>query len=602
MSETRRRSVASLTTAWWGLRTYRGTAALLVLVAGVAFAAALPAVSFGGWRSSSLHATSSIDALGAAGGRFARSPAWLRLEALRLLLVTFACVSLAAFVAGALGTLLLFASRAGERAGETAVRRAVGAARRTLLGAAVLEGAGISLGALAVGVPLGLLSTSAAQTGWLGRPGTGWALVLLAFATASMVLVGALLAFVFAPRRRLSDAEPRPLGLVAPVIQLGFALIALTCGSLIAHGAAGQGWLRGHASAGEVVRANVPQTDQRARSRAYLALLRTIRTGARYDTVSLSGQGSVVGLGTVGMITTQCGRCAYGGLAVPQHSVAAAQQYVSADSFQAFGVHLVAGRGISDADDWQAPRVAVVSRGLAQQHFEHGEPLGRRLQLSDDPRTWYTVVGVVDDQPVTGLGGALLPPFTVYASVLQHPPGAVEVLVRSRRGPTRSDSALPALVAKTLGVDRRGVVGRTEAAVWADDRAPIAWFGRWFSVEGWITLFLAAVGTVAQMRLWVGSLAPELGLRRALGASRARTLALVLGRAARVGLAGTALGLCVGPAIWGALGTMVRDLPAWDPGVVLDYSVVLVTTTVLAAAGPVWSAVRTAPARLLTAA
>src|SRR5690242_4051814 len=169
MSDLRGRSIPSVSTAWWGVRTYRGTTALLALVAGVGLAAAMPAVSFGGWWSPRLHETPSIDALAAQAGRFGHSPTWLRAEALRLLVAAFGGVALAAFVVAALGALLLFATRAGERAGEMAVRRAVGAARRTLLTAALLEGAVVSLGALAAGLPLGLLWTRAAEAGWSGR-------------------------------------------------------------------------------------------------------------------------------------------------------------------------------------------------------------------------------------------------------------------------------------------------------------------------------------------------------------------------------------------------------------------------------------------------
>jgi hypothetical protein len=39
----------------------------------------------------------------------------------------------------------------------------------------------------------------------------------------------------------------------------------------------------------------------------------------------------------------------------------------------------------------------------------------------DDGEQWSTVVGVVDDPPAVGIGASLLPPYSVYLSVLQHP-------------------------------------------------------------------------------------------------------------------------------------------------------------------------------------
>ncbi len=114
-------------------------------------------------------------------------------------------------------------------------------------------------------------------------------------------------------------------------------------------------------------------------------------------------------------------------------------------------------------------------------------------------------------------------------------------------------------------------------------------------------LFVAALASLVQMRLWVRSLEPELGMRRAVGARRGRILALVLLRAAGVGVGGIAVGLGFGPAVWSALGTVVRGLPEWDAALVLRYAGILVTTTTLGALVPGWRAARAAPAGLLAA-
>ena len=124
---------------------------------------------------------------------------------------------------------------------------------------------------------------------------------------------------------------------------------------------------------------------------------------------------------------------------------------------------------------------------------------------------------------------------------------------------------------------------------------------RLFAAEGWAILLIAAVAGAVQMSLWVRSRSPELGLRRAVGASRRRTLGLVLRRAATVGVAGTAVGLVLGPAVWSALGTIVRGLPGWDSGLVLRLAALLVCTSTAGALVPAWRAARADPARLLAA-
>lgn len=516
---------------------------------------------------------------------YERPPAWLRAEAVRLLGSALEGTAVAAAMVGLFGVLLVFAAVAALRSEERVVRRSVGASRRILFAAAMLEAGVMTILGLLGGLGAGVVTWGAGLRHWPGpaaaiSPGS---LVWLGVAAVAGGLAAAAAGFAFAPARRLSDAEPRPSGLAIPVVQLGVALIVLTAGSLLGRvmpppPAAGRAGLVLHAAAGE--------PDPAARAEALDTLMAVLRESGRYDTVSLTSDGAAFGLGTVTMVTTDCGLCPAGGLLVPQHSVVASEQFVGADSFQALGVRLVAGRGITAADRWGSRPVAVVSPALARRHFQDGEAIGRRLQLGDDPRTWYTVVGVAEPAPARGLGAALIPPFTVYASVLQHPPRVVELLLRPRAGRAGETGAPVRLLARTLGTAPQAVRVTDEADLLSVDRSALAWFARAFALEGWLALLLAVLGTAVQMRLWLRALAPELGIRRALGARRSRLLLGVLGRAAGVGVAGVAVGLALGPSVWQAVGAMVGPMPTWDPGLVVRYGLVLTATTVVTAGWP----------------
>jgi hypothetical protein len=592
--------------AAWGLRAHRGTAALLVVIAAVGLGAVLPVALLvrAGGAAGALEPRlllASAPTAAEPGWALVRSVSSLQSEAVRVLFQALAGAAGAAFAVSGLGVLLLFGARAGERLGETALRRAVGASGRTLLLAALLEGAAVAACALAFAAAGGGPAAGAAQRAWPGALGRGTLVPAGAAAVAMVlaVLAGATLALIFAPRRRLTDTGPRPLGLVVPTAQLGLALVILTASALmVRHAAARVHDASGRPLAGEVFIGTSAASGAESRSVRYAALLDSLKAGAEFDTVSLTSAGAVVGLGSVSVATTDCGICPYGGLLVPWHSVPATHQFVSADSFQAMGVRLVAGRGITTADGWDAPRVAVVSRALAMLHFQNGDALGRRMLLGDDARTWHTVVGVVDVPPALGLGGALLPAFSVYASVLQHPPRNIELLLRPRRGHLGGPD-LRAAVAQGLGLTPDGVGRMSETRLLALQLAPVAWFARLFGAEGWAMLFIAALASLVQMQLWVRAHEPELGLRRAVGAGRGRIVALVLLRAAGVGAGGVAVGLWLGPAVWSALGTVVRGLPAWDAGLVLRYAALLVAVSTMGALVPAWRAVRAAPARLL---
>ena len=56
------------------------------------------------------------------------------------------------------------------------------------------------------------------------------------------------------------------------------------------------------------------------------------------------------------------------------------------------------------------------------------------------------------------------------------------------------------------------------------------WFAGWFRVEAIAALLLGALGTMVSVHLWATALVPELAVHRALGATRRRVSARVLGR------------------------------------------------------------------------
>ena len=595
----RRMAVA---TAISGLRDHPVTSGLVVTLAAAGLAASLPVVRLVDLsRQTGSRLLLEASAQGAEPGwAVARSPGELHAEALRLLFQALGGAALAAFAVGAVGALLVFAARASERVAETAVRRAVGARRRTLLAAALVEGAFAAAGVLVLGGAAGWLLGDRAIAGWPGpvAPGAATPLVATAVATLIVLLAGAGLGVVFAPRRRLTDASAAPAGLTIPSAQLGLALVVLTASALmVRHATSGQA-AGARPAEGEVFSGSSTLADPALRATRYASLLASLRAGSRFDSVTLASAGTVVGLGTLSIATTDCGICPWGGLPVPWHAVPTTHRFVSADSFQALGVRVIAGRGISAVDTWEAPRIAVVSRSLAQRHFQNGEAIGRRMLLGNDDRVWHTVVGIVDDPPSQALGSALLPAFTVYASVLQHPPVNVELLVRSRPGASGGPSPR-AFLAGALGGSAGRVREAAERELAARERMPVEWFGRLFAAEGWAILLIAAVASGLQMSLWVRSRSAELGLRRAVGATRRRVLGAVLLRAGTVGLLGTAMGLVIGPAVWGALGTVVRGLPAWDTGLVVRFAGLLILVATAGALGPAWRVARTDPARLL---
>ena len=590
------------------LRTYWGTAVLLVAACAAALAVLWPAASLVG-RGAGLPvrlaapSAGGID-FGVVWGSMVQSPDAIRHAAITgLAHLLFGCAAGVVAVAW-LTTLALSTARAAARAPEVVIRRAVGATRLQLLASALLEGGAIAAAALVIGGATGLAAARVALGAWPGTlgPVSAAPAVATAAATVAGIVLGALLPLVFARRRAsLVTAEAAPFALVVPVLQLGLSLAVLVAGSLLDRGAAGTARATGTARApGRVFEITTRDSTPAERAAAYAAVLRDLARDASVELASLASPGATTGLGPVDVVGTDCGACQWGGLPLPYHTFFAAHHLVSADTFRALGLPVIAGRGISDADRSGSRRVAVVSRSLAQLHFEAAGAVGRTLQLGHDPDGSYTVVGVVADRDPVGLGGRGEPPDAVYLSVLQHPAPDVELLVRGA-APGSADAAVDRALRGALGSRLGSVTRVNEARLLDAEAAPLRWFGGMFGAEGWAMLLIAVAGTFSVMWRWVISLLGELGVRRAIGARRRDVLVFVLSRAGLVGLAGLAFGTWVGLMVWDALSAAVAGLPAWDWRALTGYGLLLVAATVAGALLPAWRAARATPARLLGA-
>jgi putative ABC transport system permease protein len=490
-------------------------------------------------------------------------------------------VAIGVLAVAAMTVLSVASAQAAARAREIAVRRAVGASRRVLLATGILEGAATAGAALLAGGIAGTVCARLALERWPGalHPPAGWWNVAAVVLALLPILLGALLPYLAVRHRAVRELTDRRLELTIPVLQLGLSLTVLTAGSLLLRRARELTAPQAAGGGGELftiaARAALPGD----RSAAYADLLRGLNGRPNIRAASLTSPGAMVGLGMNDVVMAQWG--GYFGL---PHTVFATHYLISADTFRTLHLPVLAGRGITTADDWDAPRVAVVSHALATNNFEGGQVVGRKIQVIRGTFEWYTVVGVVADQYPTALGAKLEPREAVYLSVLQHPAPTLELLVRGK------NTGVPA--SSQGGIVASSAV--SEASVIAAEAAPLAWFGRMFAAEGWVVLLLATLGTFVVMRLWVLALRYELGVRRAVGATRRQVLGFVLLRALAVGGLGIALGLWLGGMVWGGLASAVAGLPAWDTGAALRFGALLAAATL---AGALWPARRVAWAR-----
>ena len=255
---------------------------------------------------------------------------------------------------------------------------------------------------------------------------------------------------------------------------------------------------------------------------------------------------------------------------VPAHTTR-----VGAGYLETLGARLLAGRSIDANDRAGAERVVVLSEPLARQLFPAGDPIGERVvfALPEDERQTYTVVGVTADLVSTQLGN---PRPQLFVSLAQHPASSVLVIARgaasdpSVRG--AFDNATADALRQSSGQPDGGPTFRsgvqpdsvmrdffTGESLIENSRSDLLTSSGVGGIAAAVALVLAALGVYGVIAFMVATRTREIGVRVALGASRARVLRGVLGDALKLVVPGIGVGL-----VLAVLWVRLAD-PAWYP-------------------------------------
>jgi predicted permease len=268
---------------------------------------------------------------------------------------------------------------------------------------------------------------------------------------------------------------------------------------------------------------------------------------------------------------------------------------VTADYFEALGMAVRQGRGLTAADRRDAPPVAVINESLARRSFGPA-PLGRRLRLGDAPA--LEVVGVVSDVKNDGLGNPALP--TVYLPVTQHPQFLAALEVRAAADPAPlAEAVRRAVRAAHGGVPVVGVrTMRAQIELSLTGSRVLATLAGAF---GLAALLLVCVGLHGVMSRWTAQRTPEIGVRMALGADAAAVRRMVLRQALLLVVAGLLVGAAAGLAVARLLRAFLYGVSPLDPLPVALAAGTLVAVAALSAYLPARRASRVDPVAALRA-
>ena len=297
------------------------------------------------------------------------------------------------------------------------------------------------------------------------------------------------------------------------------------------------------------------------------------------------------------------GGSAQSGAAPAQNATEATTNRIGPGLFAVHDVPMVAGREFVEADALEGSAVAIVDRVFAEQILG-GVALGRRIRLADTagygeepvPGPWLEIVGVVPDFSVNDGWGEPDPKLYLPLS-LTEPRGYLTLAVRAREGAVPTVARRLTEIAAAVDPSLQVADLKTAADVDRLDRQFLLFVAVGVAAVTLSVLLLSATGIYAMMSFTVAGRRREIGIRTALGADGGRVLAGVFARAGAQLGAGVLVGLVLAAAVNQATGgsQLGNNILLLFPAVAL----VMISVGLLSAIGPARRALNVQPTEAL---
>ncbi len=539
----------------------------------------------------------------------------------RVVLALLAAVVLVLLIACAnVATLTL--ARTQARAGDLALRSALGASRGRQIRQLLVEGLVLAGCAGAVGVLLSWwLSGSLAALIPDGmtdvRPGVEIGPVVLVIAAGTSMLAALLFALIPALRAsrvradNLLSAGRRTLGgpgrgrlmrgLVAAEVGLVLALLA-GIGVMVEDFrrllGADIGLDPEPVVTLEVAVSGERYDDAASRARLVDQLVERVNGVAGVDTAAITTNLPVVRENMLAAITVEQA------VLRPDERITVNHRLVTPGYFRTMGIPLLSGRDFGASDGSESPGAVVVSASLARRYWGQSDPIGRRVKQgrAEQEGRWLTVIGVAGDVKESNDEAATW--YLPYAQAIHpsavavSPPTRVIVAARGQgRGPTPMTEVRAAVRAVDPSLPIFDVM--TMAERYAGTLAPRR-LGTVLGLGfGSVALLLGAVGIYGVVSYTVAQREPEFGLRLARGAEPGQLRRAVLRREAGAIAIGAAAGLAGAFVVTRLMAGFVVEAESPGLGPLVVVALLLAAVASAAAYLPARRATRVDPMRAL---
>jgi predicted permease len=254
--------------------------------------------------------------------------------------------------------------------------------------------------------------------------------------------------------------------------------------------------------------------------------------------------------------------------------------------FATLGTRFIAGRDFDARDVPGSPRVAIVNESFAKA-FYTGDPIGRRFRIPSDSGgagITYDIIGLVADQKYTDLREAQTRILFLASDQEPELPLTRRYVIRAAVPASDTVAAVTAALAEfdpRLAV-RYDILDTQIGQGMLRERL----MARLSMIFGGVALLLAVVGLYGVVSYGVASRRAEIGVRVALGASRHRILAMVLGDVGRLMTAGVLVGSVLALAAGRGIRTLLFGVEGTDAFTLVTAAGVLVICGFASAAWP----------------
>jgi predicted permease len=499
-----------------------------------------------------------------------------------LLLLMAAILSVLLIACSNLASLSL--TRSIGRLREAAIRSALGASRRRLIGKALLEQLVLSLVGGSLGVWVAWMALAAfVRTAPVDLPRVNEVALdgrVLAFAAALSILASVLVALLPASRTAGRDVQTALRATTTSVagdrgglrrhavllaLQVGLSVVLLVVTGLLTLSfvrvlTAERGFVAERVLAVDISLPAARYADEKLRQPLYDRLLAAVHALPGVESAATTSMLPLRGQGQVNFVIPE------GSTLQASKQPSANFRFVGPEFFRTLGVTLREGRAFRDDErDPDRPAPVLVSEPTAARLWPGEKAIGKRFSRGIQAEQGFEVVGVTADARTTMLDSTQ--PLMVYVPYWWRTRAATSLLIKTKVDPA---TILGPVRRAVQEIDPEIAVGQARPL---DELVDASLAGRRYQMQlfvafGVVAIFIATLGVYAVASYGVSRRRREMTIRIALGAQTSHVVGLLLRQGMTPVVAGVAAGAAGAVAIGGVVGSLLFEVRAHDPLVI----------------------------------